>query len=141
MRIWKKRRRTGWNTGHLSLLLPEVTINNTTAIVATNKAEHWRPQKFARERSRLPGRIVSMLYNGYCTWRRYGKWTTSGMMWDQVRNKYEDQVLREAALLPLGRSVALSRDGTTVVVGAPYHNHFDDDQGQAKAKITWATTN
>eukprot|EP00581_Thalassiosira_minuscula_P007956 CAMPEP_0183711678 /NCGR_PEP_ID=MMETSP0737-20130205/7127_1 /TAXON_ID=385413 /ORGANISM="Thalassiosira miniscula, Strain CCMP1093" /LENGTH=649 /DNA_ID=CAMNT_0025940245 /DNA_START=641 /DNA_END=2590 /DNA_ORIENTATION=- len=55
-------------------------------------------KKYARERSRLPGRIGSMLYDGYRTWRRYGKWTTSGMTWEQVWNKYEDQVLREAAL-------------------------------------------
>jgi len=53
-------------------------------------------KKYARERSRLPGRIGSMLYDGYRSWRRYGKWKSSGMTWEQVWNKYEDQVLREA---------------------------------------------
>jgi len=46
-------------------------------------------KKYARERSRLPGRIRSMLYD----WRRYGK--SSGMTWEQVWSKYEDQVLQE----------------------------------------------
>ncbi|KAL9186100.1 hypothetical protein ACHAXT_005338 [Thalassiosira profunda] len=53
-------------------------------------------KKYARERSRLPGRIGSMLYDGYRSWRRYGKWKSTGMTWEQVWNKYEDQVLREA---------------------------------------------
>jgi len=53
-------------------------------------------KKYARERSRLPGRIGSMLYDGYRSWRRYGRWKSSGMTWEQVWNKYEDQVLREA---------------------------------------------
>eukprot|EP00984_Skeletonema_dohrnii_P005085 scaffold1789_cov102-Skeletonema_dohrnii-CCMP3373.AAC.3 len=52
-------------------------------------------KKYARERSRLPGRIGSMLYDGYRQWRRYGKWDNSGMSWDQVWAKYEDQVLGE----------------------------------------------
>lgn len=52
-------------------------------------------KKYARERSRLPGRIGSMLYDGYRQWRRYGKWDNSGMSWEQVWNKYEDQVLSE----------------------------------------------
>lgn len=52
-------------------------------------------KKYARERSRLPGRIGSMLYDGYRSWRRYGKWESSGMTWEQVWNKYEDQVIRE----------------------------------------------
>lgn len=52
-------------------------------------------KKYARERSRLPGRIGSMLYDGYRSWRRYGTWTTSGMTWEQVWSKYEDQVRRE----------------------------------------------
>ena len=53
-------------------------------------------KKYARERSRLPGRLGSMLYDGYRSWRRYGKWKSTGMTWEQVWNKYEDQVLREA---------------------------------------------
>ncbi|KAL7538895.1 hypothetical protein ACHAWF_006248 [Thalassiosira exigua] len=57
-------------------------------------------KKYARERSRLPGRIGSMLYDGYRSWRRYGKWTSAGMTWEQVWSKYEDQVLREATAAP-----------------------------------------
>ena len=53
-------------------------------------------KKYARERSRLPIRIGSMLFDGYRSWRRYGKWKSTGMTWEQIWNKYEDQVLREA---------------------------------------------
>jgi hypothetical protein len=52
-------------------------------------------KEYARERSRLPGRIGSMLYDGYRSWIKYGKWKSSGMTWEQVWNKYEDQVLNE----------------------------------------------
>ena len=53
-------------------------------------------KKYARERSRLPARLGSMLYDGYRSWRRYGKFRVGGMTWEQVWNKYEDQVLKEA---------------------------------------------
>jgi len=53
-------------------------------------------KKYARERSMLPGRIGSMLYDGFRQWRRYGKFDHRGMTWEQVWRKYEDQVLREA---------------------------------------------
>ena len=44
----------------------------------------------ARERSRVPSHVGSMLYDNFRTWRRYGKWTASGTTWEQVWNKYED---------------------------------------------------
>ena len=47
-------------------------------------------KKYARERSRVPSHIGSMLYDNFRTWRRYGKWTASGTTWEQVWNKYED---------------------------------------------------
>ncbi|KAL3806878.1 hypothetical protein ACHAXA_002157 [Cyclostephanos tholiformis] len=53
-------------------------------------------KEYARERSRLPARIGSMLYDGYRSWKKYGKWKSTGMTWEQVWNKYEDQVLKEA---------------------------------------------
>ena len=52
-------------------------------------------KEYARERCILPARIGSMLYDGYRSWRRYGKWNRSGMTWEQIWNQYEDQVLRE----------------------------------------------
>lgn len=55
-------------------------------------------KEYARERSRLPARIGSMLYDGYRSWKKYGKWKTTGMTWEQVWNKYEDQVLKEAMM-------------------------------------------
>ena len=53
-------------------------------------------KKYARERSHLPARLGSMIYDGYRSWRNYGKFSSTGMTWEQVWNKYEDQVLREA---------------------------------------------
>ena len=55
-------------------------------------------KEYARERSRLPARIGSMLYDGYRSWKKYGKWKSTGMTWEQVWNKYEDQVLKEAMM-------------------------------------------
>ena len=52
-------------------------------------------KKYARERSMLPGRIGSMLYDGFRQWKRYGKFDHRGMTWEQVWRKYEDQVLKE----------------------------------------------
>ena len=52
-------------------------------------------KKYARERSRLPGRIGSMFYDGWRQWRRYGKWKVDGMSWEQIWDKYESQILRE----------------------------------------------
>ena len=52
-------------------------------------------KEYARERSRLPARIGSMLYDGYRSWKKYGKWKSTGMTWEQVWKKYEDQVLKE----------------------------------------------
>ena len=52
-------------------------------------------KKYARERSRLPGRIGSMVYDGWRQWRRYGKWKFDGMTWEQIWDKYENQVLKE----------------------------------------------
>lgn len=52
-------------------------------------------KKYARERSRLPGRIGSMVYDGWRQWRRYGEWRKDGMTWEQIWDKYEQQILRE----------------------------------------------
>ena len=53
-------------------------------------------KKYARERSRIHIRLASLLYDGYRSWRRYGKWKSSGMTYDQIWAKYKEQVLREA---------------------------------------------
>jgi hypothetical protein len=52
-------------------------------------------KKYARERCILPGRLASMAYDGFRTWRRWGKWSPEGMSWEQIWNKYETQILEE----------------------------------------------
>jgi len=102
-------------------------------------------KKYARERSRLPGRIGSMLYDGYRSWRQYGKWTTSGMTWEQVWNKYEDQVLKEQAEAAAkhleeweesldrtktgGGSVVVGGEGSGMLAGG---DDLDDDELTAR---------
>lgn len=84
-------------------------------------------KKYARERSRLPGRIGSMLYDGYRSWRRYGKWSSGGMTWEQVWNKYEDQVLREAM-------EELERD---VVVSVGDEEEDEEEMSNAALLLKW----
>lgn len=52
-------------------------------------------KKYARERSMVPGRVFSMCYDGYRSWRSYGKWNPEGMTWEQVWEKYEQQIVDE----------------------------------------------
>lgn len=52
-------------------------------------------KKYARERCVVPGRIFSMAYDGFRSWRDHGKWNSEGMTWDQVWEKYEQQITRE----------------------------------------------
>jgi len=54
-------------------------------------------KKYARERSMVPGRIFSMAYDGFRSWRNHGKWNAEGMTWDQVWEKYERQIVDELA--------------------------------------------
>ena len=100
-------------------------------------------KKYARERSRLPGRIGSMLYDGYRQWRRYGKWDNSGMSWDQVWAKYEDQVLGEVMeemMLASSSSSAVEEEEdvelATTAAGATlfnnYGNNLDDEELTAR---------
>ncbi|KAL7527292.1 hypothetical protein ACHAXR_004297, partial [Thalassiosira sp. AJA248-18] len=107
-------------------------------------------KKYARERSRLPGRIGSMLYDGYRSWRRYGKWRSGGMTWEQVWNKYEDQVLREA-MEELEDAAVIGEDGNdhdeatssssralidgNTIGGLPFQGREDLDDEELTARI------
>lgn len=52
-------------------------------------------KKYARERCVVPGRIMSMFYDGFRSWRQWGTWNVEGMSWDQVWYKYETQIIGE----------------------------------------------
>jgi len=52
-------------------------------------------KKYARERCVVPGRIFSMVYDGFRSWRTYGKWNVEGMSWEQVWYKYESKIIAE----------------------------------------------
>jgi hypothetical protein len=88
-------------------------------------------KKYARERSRLPGRIGSMLYDGYRQWRRYGKWDHAGMSWDQVWAKYEDQVLgevmEEMMLASSSSEEEVEEELATTAAGATLFNNYGND--------------
>ena len=99
-------------------------------------------KKYARERSRLPGRIGSMLYDGYRQWRQYGKWDNSGMSWDQVWAKYEDQVLGEVMEeMMMSSSQGVDAQGeieeddeelATTATAATLFTDFDDEELTAR---------
>lgn len=80
------------------LALHDMGLSNVDELAPLAYQARVAAKKYARERSRLPGRIGSMMYDGFRQWRRYGKWETNGMTWEQVWRKYEDQILREAMM-------------------------------------------
>ena len=52
-------------------------------------------KKYARERSMVPGRVLSMCYDGFRSWRTHGKWNIEGLTWEQIWEKYEQQIIKE----------------------------------------------
>lgn len=52
-------------------------------------------KKYARERSHVPGRVLSMVYDGFRSWRDWGTWSVEGLSWDQIWIKYEQEILSE----------------------------------------------
>jgi len=50
---------------------------------------------YARERCTLPGRVVAQLYDGFRTLKTLGKWSPSGLSWEDVWLKYKNEVLSE----------------------------------------------
>lgn len=52
-------------------------------------------KKYARERCVVPGRVFSMAYDGFRSLRDYGKWNSQGMSWEQIWDKYEQQIIDE----------------------------------------------
>jgi hypothetical protein len=68
-------------------------------------------KQYARERCNLPGRVASMMFDGVRHVKSYGKWSSKGLTWDQIWEKYEQQVLEDLmASFENG-----SEDGTSVV--------------------------
>jgi len=52
-------------------------------------------KKYARERCIVPGRVFSMAYDGFRSLRDYGQWNHDGLSWEQVWDKYEQQIIDE----------------------------------------------
>lgn len=52
-------------------------------------------KKYARERCIVPGRVFSMAYDGFRSLRDYGQWNSDGLSWEQVWDKYEQQIIDE----------------------------------------------
>lgn len=55
-------------------------------------------KRYARERCRVPARMMAVAYDGLRHWRKYGKWSSDGLSWDQLWEKYESQIIREHQL-------------------------------------------
>lgn len=52
-------------------------------------------KRYARERCRVPARVMAVIYDGLRHWRKYGKWSSDGLSWDQLWEKYESQIIQE----------------------------------------------
>jgi len=55
-------------------------------------------KKYARERCVVPGRLFSMAFDGFRSWKNYGTWNAEGLSWEQIWQKYENEVLSENLL-------------------------------------------
>jgi hypothetical protein len=50
---------------------------------------------YARERCKVPARIWAMYYDGIRAWKRHGKFQVTGMSYDQIWDKYEQEIMEE----------------------------------------------
>jgi hypothetical protein len=50
---------------------------------------------YARERCQVPARTAASLFDGFRQWKRYGKFQTTGMSYDQVWDKYHKVIMEE----------------------------------------------
>jgi len=50
---------------------------------------------YARERSNVPSRILSILYDGIRHTVQYGSWSSQGKNWEEIWVKYETQIFNE----------------------------------------------
>ena len=48
---------------------------------------------YARERCQVPARVGAQLFDGFRQWKRYGKFQTAGMSYDQVWEKYHQVIM------------------------------------------------
>lgn len=52
-------------------------------------------RRYARERCHLPGRLLARLYDGIRHLYDFGKWSSTGMTWEEVKEKYRRQAIKE----------------------------------------------
>lgn len=65
---------------------------------------------YARERSHVPARVAAAAFDGYRQWRKYGRFDSNGMSYDQVWNKYAAMIQQEKSLKPRQVSDSLQSD-------------------------------
>ena len=70
-------------------------------------------KQYARERCQVPGRVASMAFDGLRHVKEYGKWSSKGLSWDQIWEKYEQQVLKD-----LMNSYENGEESTSVVAAS-----------------------
>lgn len=52
-------------------------------------------KQYVRERSQVPSRIFATMYDGVRHLKKYGSWSSKGMSWNEIWNKYEEQIMLE----------------------------------------------
>lgn len=50
---------------------------------------------YSRERCHLPGRLMARLYDGLRHMQAFGTWSSDGMNWDEVKEKYAKEAIRK----------------------------------------------
>ncbi len=78
---------------------------------------------YARERSHVPARVAAAAFDGYRQWRKYGRFDSNGMSYDQVWNKYAAMIQQEKSLKP-----------------RPVSDSMQSDQDVADAQVDDSTT-
>ena len=84
------------------------------ALLELNETGHVSPQDlaplayrarvaaklYARERSHVPARLAAAAFDRYRQWRKYGRFDSNGMSYDQIWNKYAAMIAQEKSLKP-----------------------------------------
>lgn len=63
-------------------------------------------KQYARERCQVPGRLSAIVYDGFRHLKTYGSWSSKGLSWEEIWEKYEQQVREE--MLEIGEENMLS---------------------------------
>merc|ERR1712232_304216 len=80
---------------------------------------------YARERSRVAVRIAANLFDGFRQLKRYGKFDTHGMTYDQIWEKYRKVILEDCDKEGGSCNALTEEDVTAQILEADVHRLVD----------------